>query len=480
MGIRRSIGFKRCWFMKSGGVEEERESGGGAPFLPAAQLHFPCRSSFPDPRRVPPHFCPSDQVSPGRKLRNRGFVLFDSHICFRVDGFMIMIHVGGILLSVSLLASLFLVSQVFLGPLVVVLTARYVDTYFSTKRDLTGFVETRQRLLSLKPNHRMNWIDFAVAHHLHAKYVLSCDQVAHNNHKDSILKLLLSVMVGTLDLTAFKRDVDELLCEFAQCGSIFFAAFKKVWLSRKFSYIYEGRPTTNSAVFMQGLYAHCIGTYILFKVSVLPFMVLVSINEVYGNNTKAFLINLAYEMLLHLEFLREGELKCLKELVIDAKKDTIDVVVALVKRMLDRCMFLFGSVDSVDGSLNQRVEEAKTLQSKLVQMAYEKLLANSRIEDYLHMDIGAELNIEGFKKMKSEYARAKELAVKEAAETVDIGDIKHIVESRDQVGEKLKVLVESWDDQKEDFRKQIGMVCGNEIVAADDFDEELELLLSED
>lgn len=37
-------------------------------------------------------------------------------------------------------------------------------------RDLTGFVETRQQLLSLKPNHRMNWIGFAVAHHLTSKY----------------------------------------------------------------------------------------------------------------------------------------------------------------------------------------------------------------------------------------------------------------------------------------------------------------------
>ncbi|KAH8514435.1 hypothetical protein H0E87_007314, partial [Populus deltoides] len=35
-------------------------------------------------------------------------------------------------------------------------------------RDLTGFVETRQKLLSLKPNHRMNWIGFAVAHHLNS------------------------------------------------------------------------------------------------------------------------------------------------------------------------------------------------------------------------------------------------------------------------------------------------------------------------
>ncbi|KAK9149521.1 hypothetical protein Scep_008278 [Stephania cephalantha] len=36
-------------------------------------------------------------------------------------------------------------------------------------RDLTGFVETRQQLLTLKPNHRMNWIGFAVAHHLNSK-----------------------------------------------------------------------------------------------------------------------------------------------------------------------------------------------------------------------------------------------------------------------------------------------------------------------
>ncbi|XP_024969079.1 N-terminal acetyltransferase A complex auxiliary subunit NAA15 isoform X1 [Cynara cardunculus var. scolymus] len=35
-------------------------------------------------------------------------------------------------------------------------------------RDLGGFVETRQQLLTLKPNHRMNWIGFAVSHHLNS------------------------------------------------------------------------------------------------------------------------------------------------------------------------------------------------------------------------------------------------------------------------------------------------------------------------
>ena len=41
-------------------------------------------------------------------------------------------------------------------------------------RDLKGFVETRQQLLTLKPNHRMNWIGFSVAHHLNSKYVPIC------------------------------------------------------------------------------------------------------------------------------------------------------------------------------------------------------------------------------------------------------------------------------------------------------------------
>lgn len=41
-------------------------------------------------------------------------------------------------------------------------------------RDLKGFVETRQQLLTLKPNHRMNWIGFSVAHHLNSKYSSIC------------------------------------------------------------------------------------------------------------------------------------------------------------------------------------------------------------------------------------------------------------------------------------------------------------------
>jgi snRNA-activating protein complex subunit 1 len=37
------------------------------------------------------------------------------------------------------------------------------------------------------------------------------------------------------------------------------ADFKRVWMAKKFSSIYEGRPKTNSGVFMQSLFLHCIG-----------------------------------------------------------------------------------------------------------------------------------------------------------------------------------------------------------------------------
>jgi len=48
----------------------------------------------------------------------------------------------------------------------------FTSHYQAQMRDLSGFVETRQQLLTLKSNHRMNWIGFAVAHHLNSRYDL--------------------------------------------------------------------------------------------------------------------------------------------------------------------------------------------------------------------------------------------------------------------------------------------------------------------
>lgn len=67
-----------------------------------------------------------------------------------------------------------------------------------------------------------------------------------------------------------------------------------------------------------------------------------------------------------------GELKNLRILVVDAKENEIKVVPALVKRMLERNMFLFGSVDLTESAVTETVNHLQQLQNARIQVAYEK------------------------------------------------------------------------------------------------------------
>jgi len=48
------------------------------------------------------------------------------------------------------------------------------------------------------------------------------------------------------------------------------------------------------------------------------------------------------------------------------------VVPALVKRMLERNVFLFGSVDLIEGCVAETVNQLQQLQNARIQVAYEK------------------------------------------------------------------------------------------------------------
>nr|XP_018676666.1 PREDICTED: uncharacterized protein LOC103972792 isoform X2 [Musa acuminata subsp. malaccensis] len=61
-----------------------------------------------------------------------------------------------------------------------------------------------------------------------------------------------------MDLTPFKLDADELLDEFTEGNYTTLADMKRVWMAKKFSYIYEAKPTSNEAFFMQSLYSYSI------------------------------------------------------------------------------------------------------------------------------------------------------------------------------------------------------------------------------
>lgn len=80
---------------------------------------------------------------------------------------------------------------------------------------------------------------------------------------------------------------------------------------------------------------------------------------------------------MFLLFPLSGELRRLRDLVVDAKQYSIGVLSALVKRMLDRNMFLFGSVDISEGSITERVNEITKLQNMGIRIAHERCLANS-------------------------------------------------------------------------------------------------------
>lgn len=272
-----------------------------------------------------------------------------------------------------------------------------------------------------------------------------------------------------MDLTPFKLDIDELLNGFVENGSTTLADMKKVWLSRKLSYIFEARPTTNLNFFMQSLYAHTLDhmvstCFLLQRLGALYCLYCLYETQPFKPPFKIYL--------------SRGQLRKLRDLVLYAKQAGIGVLPALVKRMLERSMFLFGAVDIDDDTVTERLNEITKLHNKGIQIAYEKLFAKSQIEKHLHMDLGAELDLPGLEKLSAEYAKAKELAIKEASTFVGIEDIKHIAENGKFVGETMESISDEWNAQKEAFYQQLGANHPTEDDASE-LDKELENLLTD-
>uniref|UniRef100_A0A2N9FJ18 Small nuclear RNA activating complex (SNAPc), subunit SNAP43 protein n=1 Tax=Fagus sylvatica TaxID=28930 RepID=A0A2N9FJ18_FAGSY len=327
-----------------------------------------------------------------------------------------------------------------------------------------------------------------------------------------------------MDLSPFKLDIDELIHEFSQGESTALGDMKRVWISRKFSYIYDASPSTNLAFFMQSLYAHSIGYMI-------------------GNASLSHRLGGLYCLYCLYEtqpfkppfriYLSLGELKKITNLVVEAKEKGINVVSALVKRMLEKNMFLFGSVDINEDSVTETVNQLTELQNARIQVAYNKLFANTRMEHFLHMDLGMshsypkskhgkggamscllvsndmdsllnrglidqgmEVGLNVIQKMSKEYAEAKKLAIGEASKEVVVEDLKPISEGKEMIGDTLEKTANDWNVQKDIFYRQTGfsqrppgeqqplLLLQQEEEQQqpqddEDFDQELQQLLSE-
>lgn len=251
-----------------------------------------------------------------------------------------------------------------------------------------------------------------------------------------------------MDLKPFKLDIDDLINEFAESESTTLADMKRVWISKKFTFMFEASPSTNVACFMQSLYAHSIAYMASTTMSLSHRLgglyCLYCLHE-----TQPF--KPPFKIYLSL-----GEMMRLKNLVIIAKEKNVKVVSALVKNMLERNMILFGFVDINEGSVTERVNELTDMQNARVHVAQKKLFANTRVEHFIHMDLGMELDVNLLKNMSTDYAAAKELAIKEAGDVVDVENIKHIAENQKLVGDVVEKTADDWNVQKELFYQQTG------------------------
>lgn len=143
------------------------------------------------------------------------------------------------------------------------------------------------------------------------------------------------------------------------------------------------------------------------------------------------------------------------------------ILCPLVKRMLDKGMFLFGYMNLLGDNGEKQVEELTAMQNKRIKFACDKLFTNTQAESYMHLDLGAEFELDSIKKLSKEYAEAKELALAEASQTVDIEDAKHILQSDKLLGDKIDEVVKDWDAQKEEFYERTGLSRGNELAVID-------------
>ncbi|KAL8223156.1 hypothetical protein R6Q57_020555 [Mikania cordata] len=251
-----------------------------------------------------------------------------------------------------------------------------------------------------------------------------------------------------MDFNPFRLDIDDLINEFAEGHMTLLADLKRIWLFKKFSCIFEAKPNTKLGFFMQSLYAHCIG----YMTST------ASISHRLGG---LYCLYCLYETQPFKPpfriYLCIREMKRLKELVIDAKKENIVVVPLLVSSMLERNLFLYGATDLKEGCVDERVNEITNIQNARVQHANKKLFADTQIEQYIHMDMGKELEIDSLKKLSRDYSKAKELAIKEAEKVIDTQDVNHIAKDHTLIGDVVGKTVEGWNLQKELFYQKTGL-----------------------
>ncbi|KAG7564307.1 Small nuclear RNA activating complex (SNAPc) subunit SNAP43 [Arabidopsis suecica] len=143
------------------------------------------------------------------------------------------------------------------------------------------------------------------------------------------------------------------------------------------------------------------------------------------------------------------ELGKFRDLVVESKDKGVEIVAAVAKQMLDKNMFIFGAVEETSATM--KLNQLTELQNARVRFAYDRLISDTTIEQYIHLDMGKEVNLNSLDKM---YVEAKKRATEGAGEIMEMEDIKHISEEKELMGERMEKMKEEWDSQRLSFYEQ--------------------------
>ncbi|GKE05879.1 small nuclear RNA activating complex, subunit SNAP43 protein [Tanacetum coccineum] len=176
-----------------------------------------------------------------------------------------------------------------------------------------------------------------------------------------------------MNLQPFRLDIDDLINAFAEGKMTLLADMKTLWFDKKISCIFEAKPTTKSGLFMQSLYAHCLGYMASAK----------SISHRLGGLYCLYCLHETqpFEPTFRI-YLSPWQLKRLKELVADAKKENIELVYRFVNNMIYRNLFLYGASEFNEGSIEEEASELINVEDACAQHPSKRLCADTEFECY--------------------------------------------------------------------------------------------------
>ncbi|CAN6679316.1 unnamed protein product [Malus baccata var. baccata] len=198
-----------------------------------------------------------------------------------------------------------------------------------------------------------------------------------------------------MDLTSFKPDIDELIDEFTKVKLPFsFHLFLSVVV------FFNGLSANCCMEFVSGF---CSLLFVVAESTSLADMKMIWFSQYFCMCIQSTNFSLSHRVgglccLLCLYetqpckpplkiYISLEELKKLRKLGIDAKENNIKVISSSIRKMLEANIFLFGFIDAHEDSFAEKVNQLTQLQNARLQVAYEELFANTKIEDFLHMDL---------------------------------------------------------------------------------------------